>query len=193
MVLIGVSGKKRAGKDTFYSFLSSASPKPVVRTALADALKQEIYEFVLKPNGLGRELLDSDEHKEKFRTILQWWGTEFRRRMFRDDYWLVKLGETVDRYADQDVVLVVTDIRFPNEFDYIKSRGGLMVRVERPGIARGDGLNEVHPSETALDEETRWDSVIENNGDLSQFESLVKIFAGTVSSGVSVPRLAAVG
>lgn len=193
MILIGVSGKKRAGKDTFYSFLSEVADKPVFRTALADALKQEIYDHVLKPNGLSRELLDSAEHKEGFRTILQWWGTEFRRRMFRDEYWLDKLGETVDSYAGKDVVLVVTDIRFPNEFDYIKSKGGLMVRVERPDLVRGEALNELHPSETALDNEDRWDSVIVNNGDLAQFRQLVEMFANSLGTGSSVKHLAAVG
>lgn len=45
---------------------------------------------------------------------------------------------------------VITDTRFPNEAQAIKDNGGIIIRVDRPGVS---AIN-AHPSETALD---NWD------------------------------------
>lgn len=45
---------------------------------------------------------------------------------------------------------VITDVRFPNEAKAIKDKGGVIIRIDRPGIR---AIN-AHPSETSLDQ---WD------------------------------------
>jgi hypothetical protein len=45
---------------------------------------------------------------------------------------------------------IITDTRFPNEAQAIKDAGGVIIRVDRPGVS---AIN-AHPSETALD---KWD------------------------------------
>ncbi len=45
---------------------------------------------------------------------------------------------------------IFTDCRFPNEAQAIKGRGGVIIRIDRPGV----GPVNDHPSETALD---NWD------------------------------------
>jgi hypothetical protein len=45
---------------------------------------------------------------------------------------------------------IITDTRFPNEAQAIKDAGGIVIRVDRPGVS---AIN-AHPSETALD---NWD------------------------------------
>lgn len=62
---------------------------------------------------------------------------------------------------------IITDTRFPNEANAIRERGGLVIRVNRPGTQTGD-----HPSETALDMYT-FDEVIMNDGNLEQLEEEV--------------------
>lgn len=186
MKVIGVSGKKRSGKDTFFQMLEKYSDRPVYRLAFADTLKNEIYERILKPDGLERSMLDDEATKEQFRTLLQWWGTEYRRRIFRDDYWLVKLSEQLESYKEQDVIVVITDVRFPNEFEFIKSIGGLMVRVSRPGFSNSA---DSHPSEIALDDEKNFDTFIDNNGTLEQFESIVETYIKTLTNGTSYKRM----
>jgi hypothetical protein len=189
MTVIGVSGKKRSGKDTFFQMLEKHSSVPVYRLAFADTLKNEIYEMILKPDGLERSMLDNDETKEQFRILLQWWGTEYRRRLFRDDYWLVKLSEQLEPYKDQDVIVVVTDVRFPNEFNFIKSIGGLMVRISRPGLTSS---TDSHVSEIALDDEKGFDTFVDNNGTLEQFESIVQAYIGALNRGASCLRMVSV-
>jgi len=51
--------------------------------------------------------------------------------------------------------LLITDLRFPNEFDAIKSRGGYCVKIVRTGEEFPSD-----PVDEALDEEDRWDAVI---------------------------------
>lgn len=58
---------------------------------------------------------------------------------------------------------IITDTRFPNEAEAIKSKGGIIIRINRPGVAP---IN-AHPSETSLDD-WKFDHVIDNNGDIDQ-------------------------
>jgi len=75
---------------------------------------------------------------------------------------------------------VITDMRFPNEMEAVKNRGGITIRVNRPKATESIGMdiidmenNQVvksyrkseHESETALDN-AEFDYVIDNNSDI---------------------------
>lgn len=62
----------------------------------------------------------------------------------------------------------ITDMRFPNEYDAIKSRGGILIRINRPDVTSND-----HPSETSLDN-FKFDYVINNDGTLEDFKLKVE-------------------
>jgi hypothetical protein len=74
----------------------------------------------------------------------------------------------------------ITDMRFPNEMDAIKERGGITIRVVRPhgytnphtGVYKEMPLS-YHPSETALDEAT-FDYEIINDGEIVDLIEKVK-------------------
>jgi len=92
----------------------------------------------------------------KQRTLLQWWGTEFRRAQ-DPDYWVKK---TMARISEENPeVALISDLRFPNEVEGIRAAGGYVVRVDRVGY-----VSDVpeHVSEKALDgmSEMDWDYVI---------------------------------
>jgi hypothetical protein len=77
-----------------------------------------------------------------------------------DDVWVDAL------YSDhKDAAgLVVTDVRFPNEAEAVAKRGGVMIRVERPGVGpTKDKHGRAHVSETALDD-WPFDHVLVNDG-----------------------------
>lgn len=84
--------------------------------------------------------------------LLQWWGTEYRRKQ-DPDYWVKRWKEAID--PDANLVLT-TDMRFKNEAQAIKDLGGFTVNVTRRTV---DGApfvahdrNGSHPSEMALDD-----------------------------------------
>lgn len=144
-IIIGLSGKKRHGKDFACSVMRSKGWEDsidVYRLAFADALKEELAAAC----GVTPHFIE--EHKDSFRLGLQWWGTEFRRKLFGDDqYWVNKAHEAL-RHITSPVV-VVPDVRFPNEANWVKSMGGVNVRIVR--TADLPISVDAHSSETALD------------------------------------------
>lgn len=65
---------------------------------------------------------------------------------------------------------IITDCRFPNEAQAIKDKGGVIIRIDRPGIKPVNA----HPSETALD---NWDFdyKIANVSDLIALKQTVEV------------------
>jgi hypothetical protein len=62
----------------------------------------------------------------------------------------------------------ITDMRFPNEMEAVVEKGGITIRVVRPGTESG-----THPSETALDEAT-FNYEIINDGEIVDLIEKVK-------------------
>jgi hypothetical protein len=98
---------------------------------------------------------------------LQVWGTEFRRKWNGNDYWISKVRLTVDSSPDNALV-VVTDVRYPNEVDFITKRGGYLVQVLRPSCQPTD----THVSENSLTHVIP-DYVVDNSGSLAQLRENV--------------------
>ncbi len=69
---------------------------------------------------------------------------------------------------------IITDLRFINEFEAIKSKGGYTVRVTRPGTSKG-----THPSEIELDSYS-FDYEIENKGSIEELIEKVKEILGSI-------------
>ena len=66
---------------------------------------------------------------------------------------------------------IITDMRFPNELEAVKSKGGITIRIERPNERETDASERaLHPSETALDN-AKFDYVVYNTGTI---EDLIK-------------------
>lgn len=155
MKLIGISGKKQSGKDTVADLLVQSFPTLCTgRIAFASALKKEVCD-VCK---ISPALLE--KHKEQFRTMLQWWGTEFRRNFYGDDYWLKRMLEALKEFEPMCSYVFIPDVRFPNELYFVKQHGGFVIRVNRPT----ESIVDSHPSEIALDNQQQFDCVLDNSG-----------------------------
>jgi len=133
-----------------------------------------------------RDTFDNSDYRDRkycvqerrtYRDALQVVGTELFRNGFCDNTWV---NSTMSDYkcltcgpeepgvthVDFDTCeypdWFITDVRFPNEADIIREKGGIMIRVNRIGADCSD----LHPSETALDNYPLFDYVIDNDGDL---------------------------
>lgn len=99
----------------------------------------------------------------KQRTLLQWWGTEYRRNV-NPNYWVERVAK---RIADeQPEVALITDVRFPNEVRFCQKYGSA-IKVDRPDLPPLHGAAGVHASELALANFDGWDDVIVNDADLN--------------------------
>ena len=162
-VVVGISGYARSGKDTVaQEFVKHHGYE---RIALADALKTFLYHLnpvaMTSPRWRVAEVVErvgwEDAKKVlEIRGLLQRLGTDAGRTVLGDEIWIDTLF-----FSDHGARIVVPDVRFPNEADAIKSRGGFMVRVNRPGVGPVNG----HQSETAL-EDYAFDYVIENDREI---------------------------
>jgi len=79
-----------------------------------------------------REMPDinwSEKFKRPFtpREALQKIGTEVGRDIFHKDFWVQLLDAKVNSVDDY----VITDVRFPNEIEWIHKRGGIVIEIQR--------------------------------------------------------------
>ena len=78
-------------------------------------------------------------------------------------------------------VLFITDVRFINEAEWVTNRGGKVVRVERRQEAYDpEETPDCHSSETAMDDYSNYDYVINNNGSENELLSAVSSMLSTL-------------
>jgi hypothetical protein len=137
-MIIGLVGFIGSGKGTVGDILEQ---KGFIKDSFAKPLKDACAVMF----GWSRELLEGDTEmsrkwreepdsywSEKFgreftpREALQKMGTEAGRDVFHKDIWVISL---LNRAKGKDVV--VTDVRFQNEIQYIQDNGGIVIRVKR--------------------------------------------------------------
>ncbi len=70
-------------------------------------------------------------------------------------------------------LILISDLRFTNEADYIRANNGLVVKINRPGVAVGTDQAEVD-----LLDYDNWDAVIDNDGTLDDLNTAVTKYFG---------------
>lgn len=147
--ILGLSGKKRSGKDTFYQILNSMLMAPKVgvrRYAFADAVKEHAQRYFNFPQN------PTDDEKERLRFVLQGIGQMMREEVDKD-YWvnvvLRQIEKDREEFNSRDVshIAVITDVRYWNEAESI-SELGKVVRLVRTDF---EDSSDTHPSEVELD------------------------------------------
>ena len=132
--------------------------RPFHRTSFAEPLREAAVNFVNYP-WLKTRRFDVPEDKEavidslgvSFRDILVTFGMAGRR--MHPDFW-IRLMEQNMRERPYDYV--IDDLRFPNEYDFLRARGAKIIRIENPG------REIVTTSTEGLLEGNRFDAVIAN-------------------------------
>lgn len=156
MKIIGISGKKTHGKSLVADYISLYKPNVIVYN-FADELKKEVA------NACGVTVEHINENKLMFRSVLQWWGTDFRRKQDKD-YWVKKWYTAISniQHWQPATLIVAADVRFYNELKLIEQLGGEVWVVIRKGFPL-EGGDDKHESETALDGNL-WKHFIMNYG-----------------------------
>ena len=178
-MIVGFSGYLRSGKDTAAQALIEDGFE---HRSFAKALKDMAYALypIVEVRGVTPPLrlagvvdaLGWERAKDAYpeiRALLQRLGTDAGRKVLGEDIWVDTAMRGVERTGHN---VVFTDVRFPNEADAIKDRGGMVIRVTRLGTAPVSAA-EVHPSETALDG-YEFDAWINNNGTVEQLHNEVR-------------------
>lgn len=135
--LIGIAGKARSGKDTL---ANSLEVRGYYRYRFATPLKK-FAALLLEKTPSQIESMDYAEPQaalggKTLREFLQLLGTDFGRDMIWQDIWVHQMQRgyeyLLSRVEDFSVVgVVVTDVRFENEAQWIRAQGGLLVHITR--------------------------------------------------------------
>jgi hypothetical protein len=153
MKVIGAAGGMRMGKDTLANYLCDKLNKKEgfacwKRTGFADEVKKVFCD------NFGVDLAFIEEWKVKkevpedfdipVRQGLQMIGDGFRK--IREKIWINKT------FAKKGIPLIISDVRYPNEFKRIKQEGGINILIGRPDFLSDDP----NPSEALIRPYVEW-------------------------------------
>ena len=172
--IIGISGKLGSGKTKLALYLRSLYEVLEPRS-FAEILRQMTALFINRPIERLRSLDDKNTETCMDMTVgvmLQKLGTEVGRQI-HPDAWVRSLAQ---HYKPGVSRWIIDDVRFPNEADWIKAQGGVVIRLEGdPGCVRATTSRDTnHPSETALDDYTGFNAVINTENFVFDMEGMLR-------------------
>jgi hypothetical protein len=109
------------------------------------------------------------------RFVLQYIGTDLFRKYFHTDIWVAVIERQLNMYPN----VVITDCRFPNEIDILKSYNAQLIKIIRGDLPEWFKLYElgqiekpdnIHPSEYMWIKND-FNYTIENNGTIQDLEN----------------------
>jgi len=163
-MLIGITGKAGSGKDTVADYLKASSNFRSI--AFADPIRagmKAIFGFDDRLFQHPDKEVILEEFGKSPRQMMQTLGTEWGRESVNTDLWLILAGIKVKALSARGYNVAITDVRFENEAEYIRSSGGEIWHIQR-GVA---GTKHVHTSEAGVGF-VDGDLLIDNNGTLAQ-------------------------
>lgn len=178
MTVFALVGQKRSGKDTIGKILMEKGN--FVRYAYADPVRETVKSIF----GWDDSFFEGEkkEQKDPFwgftpRYALQFIGTDLIRNNVAKDVWIKRLHFFLMNKNDESNV-VITDLRFPNEFQDVislerQARFGVTKTVTI-GVSRKLSLKDSHESESYIPELLeQTEHLIDNNGSREELEKNV--------------------
>ena len=145
MRVIGLTGPMGCGKSTVAAHLET---KGYTRIKMAGVLKE-----MMRAMGLGYEHIEGSLKEvpspllcgKTPRFAMQTIGTEWGRNTIGENLWCnIWVAQALQALRTHSFGVLCDDIRFPNEADALKSVGGVLIEVVRPGHEKSAS----HESET---------------------------------------------
>lgn len=191
-LILGLTGRAGTGKSTAADYLCQRYG--FVQLGLADVLKDMLH-VLLDAAGLDHAVLHERTLKEAPlpslgpgvtpRRLMQTLGTEWGRQLIHSHLWVRVLERRcgLDAAAPVHDRMVVSDVRFANEGDWVRRQGGVVIQLHRdqveatrpiysPLMAAAAAVHAAHPSEAGVPM-SHVSHVIDNSGTLGQLHSAI--------------------
>lgn len=191
-MIIGINGYAGSGKDTVGEIIKQLQPHEHWEIKKFAGKLKDVASTIL---GIPTLMFEDQEFKKKtlpqmwsnhglpmtVRDFLQRLGTDALREGLHPNTWVNALmmdykeqliniiNDEGYQFEERYPNWIITDCRFPNEAIAIKNQGGVIVRINRPGI---NAVN-AHPSEVALDH-WHFDYVVENDEGIVELKHQVR-------------------
>lgn len=228
---VGISGRKRQGKDTAATFIGdwcSVHGHPCSRRAFADIVREcivesmpfevdlEYFDFtgdssydrdrddVLKcfsqeqKHDIMEEWVDSfvsllgesgyqphcdipkfESGDVTIRRLLQYFGTDVGKNCFDSNIWI---DMTLCRFEKSVGYIILSDVRFDDEAEAIRNRGGIIIEV----FMNTETVDDSHASEAGISDHLI-DIRVENRyGYVSEFASRIKNIVENINATIDV-------
>ncbi len=170
-MIIGISGKMGTGKDYFVDnyiipYIEETLKEKYLVLSFADMLKVNL---MVHHNIQLNELYG--KKTPKIRELLQQEGTEKGRNIHGEDIWIRYVKAWSELYKSRGIkYIIIPDVRFKNEYNFIKENNGIVFRMHAPNRNKDRLLKENnnnydiknHLSEIDLDD-INFDIIIDND------------------------------
>lgn len=179
MKLIGFCGKAESGKNT---------AADVVVDMVSGEYKVGDLAFGDNVKKAAAELFDIDIKKFYFNKhdMSTFWGMTHRAmlqqiatdvaRQFNKDFWVKRLAKDyakVIKIRNPDVVLI-TDVRFINEAEWIRKKGGIIIEITRQVDSALSYCEQEHVSEAGIPQELI-NKTVTNNGSRKELRNRLEV------------------
>lgn len=187
--IIGIYGKAGSGKDTF----ADAVIKEMINEYNSDTVKKAFADNVKKIAAMAFQIpiewfyerdkkeMNIAKHDLSPRKMAQLVGTEMFRNLVSQDFWVNSLEREllVDTISARNKFfpeyVIVTDVRFKNELDWVKKNKGIVVHVVREKIEQVGFSNHASEQDLELLNHNVW--LVRNDGSLEDLAHSAKVFA----------------
>jgi len=132
--IVGISGFAQTGKDTLFILAHEILDKEdikITRAAFADGVKQDLHQLLVKKAGISAFTNDPEE-KKLIRPLLVEYGTGLMRRL-DPEYWIRRMERSIELGKTIGAKVFITDLRYPNELEWLKSKGGKLIHITKTG------------------------------------------------------------
>lgn len=167
--IIGFHGAAFSGKDTAATIIKNcykntdifafAGPLKDACEILFNFKHEQLHDQILK------ETIDERWNKSP-REIMQWLGTDILRNHINQNFFIMNMNQRIEN--SQADYIIVSDIRFDNEAEFIKSLGGKIIKIERKNSSTTKHSN--HITERGISPHLL-DAVVLNDGTIEQFKT----------------------
>jgi hypothetical protein len=187
MIKVAISGQARTGKNTLAEAIIDNIDGDFTEfkiVAVADPIKNMVMEMVpgaereclwgeseLRSKLMPGNLKDLEGKPLTYRRALMDIGSLGRK--YHPDIWLNALVQDAAKNKSLRAY-IVSDVRFPNEINYLKEHGFYMVRLKRLNVPQIDDASET--AQLAIPD-SFFDDLIENDGPLSELNRRAEIIA----------------
>lgn len=194
---IAITGKANTGKNTLANLIVESFPGKdnylfykCKLIAFADPLKKIakiMFPFLKKSDLYGSSknrsktiegAKNSEGNPLTIRQCLIDVGSKLGRG-YNDSIWLNVFNDRFKKEVKKNIQLViVTDVRFRNEFDHLKNQGFFMVKLIRHYLEQSSDASETN--QDGIDN-AEYDFIVYNNSDLQSLENNAKLISTMVS------------
>jgi hypothetical protein len=170
-MIVGLTGYKQSGKSVvanvfrqhgyFYAPFADPLKKMILTLLLTRGVPEQVATRALWGDLKEMPLRELEGHTSRW--AMQTLGTEWGRNTIGTSLWINAWKDTIKAKP----LVVVDDIRFPNEVDIVHELDGCVIRIDR----EGGGSSDAHPSEMYI-RHLPVDGTINNGGTLDRLQAI---------------------